>query len=439
MTSNTPVSGSTLLAALRPAAVDFAELKREFAPLLQLVRLLIGVVPNCDPYLAIWPIGFRSYNLLVPNLLNLPFSVWGLGPPATPLGLGMIAASKTAQCAYCTAHACSFTLRRSGTPDHLNGDTPGERAAVAAGEALAHIPCRFRFEMRDELLNHYSLDEAEGIALGISLMGFLNKFMDAVGVDLEESTVDEVSSLLVPTGWTPREIQAGDRPEDPLLKPMSGGQDTLGTKLALLRYVPGAIRLESGWTQGVPDSWPEVGSWLREHTGHPFPLLARLRSKRAIRAIATVLRDNLTPAEGGLDLRVKVLAGLVYALTVQNKALARETRGMAARMGHGRRKALLDGVARFAAEPFDPGESTLDATLAHLKALPGLNAQTALVLLLAKAISPSPAFVPEPLVARVARDLAPEIQIELVVWISIQQMLHRLGHYLGSNITTSAW
>ena len=40
---------------------------------------------------------------------------------------------------------------------------------------------------------------------------------------------------------------------------------------------------------------------------------------------------------------------------------------------------------------------------------------------------------------RVARDLAPEIQIELVVWISIQQMLHRLGHYLGTSITTSAW
>ena len=34
MTSDTPANGSTLLAALRPAAVDFAELNREFAPLL---------------------------------------------------------------------------------------------------------------------------------------------------------------------------------------------------------------------------------------------------------------------------------------------------------------------------------------------------------------------------------------------------------------------
>ena len=115
-------AADTLTQSLRPAAVDVSRLGREYMPLLQLVRLLIGVVPNCDSYLAIWPPGFRSYNLLIPNLLNLPFSVWGWGPPAVPLGLALYTASRTARCAYCTAHTCAFALRRGAPPTALAGN-----------------------------------------------------------------------------------------------------------------------------------------------------------------------------------------------------------------------------------------------------------------------------------------------------------------------------
>jgi hypothetical protein len=110
-----PAAPATLTESLRPAAVDVARLGQEVGSLLRLVRLLIGVVPNCDGYLAIWPPGFRTYNLLVPNCLNLPFSIWGWGPPVVPLGLALYTASWTARCAYCTAHTCAFALRR-GAP-----------------------------------------------------------------------------------------------------------------------------------------------------------------------------------------------------------------------------------------------------------------------------------------------------------------------------------
>ena len=72
MKLDTRVADATLIQSLRPAGVDFARLRPEYGPMLQIVRLLIGVVPNCDPVLAIWPTGFRTYNLIVPNLLNLP-------------------------------------------------------------------------------------------------------------------------------------------------------------------------------------------------------------------------------------------------------------------------------------------------------------------------------------------------------------------------------
>jgi alkylhydroperoxidase family enzyme len=431
MRLDTASAEDTLSRSLRPAAVDFARLSREHGPMLQIVRLLIGVVPNCDPVLAIWPTGFRTYNLLVPNLLNLPFPVWGFGPSAVTLGLALCAASRTARCAYCTAHTCSFTLRRGSTPEKLGGDlTPSEKAAVAMAEALASIPCTITADHRAELLRHYSAADAEWIALGISMMGFLNKFMDAIGIDLEAAAVEEVSPILRPTGWTPGKHRV-DRTlsADPSLRARPGGRDTLGTKLAILRYLPGAVRLDRAWTKGVPSSWPAVGAYLKDRTGHDFPLLAKVRSRRAVRAIATVLRDNLTATGSVLGLGVKALAGLVYASVVGNETLAREARVLAAHTGETIDEQTLNAVARFAAEP--PEGEDLEDAFARLESLPGLDGEAALALLLARAVSPSPAAVPSALIAWVAATLSPEAQVELVVWIAVQQMMHRLGCFLG--------
>src|SRR5262249_28597061 len=66
-------------------------------------------------YLEIWPVGFRSFGVMVPNLLNLPILLWGLAAPRHVIGLAMYAASRTAECACCSAHSCSFALRR-GAP-----------------------------------------------------------------------------------------------------------------------------------------------------------------------------------------------------------------------------------------------------------------------------------------------------------------------------------
>ncbi len=434
MSLDTVATPGTLSRSLQSSAVELSQLSGEYRPLLQLVRLVIGVVPNCDSLLAIWPTGFRSYNLLVPNLLNLPFSVWGWGPPMVPLGLALYTASWTARCSYCTAHTCSFALRRGASPATFTGSrSPAENAAVAAAEALARIPCAFTREHRNDLLRHFSSRDAEGIALGIALMGFLNKFMDAVGVDLEEAAVQEVSAALLPTGWTPGKHRvATEASADPAFQPRPSGRDTLATKLAFLRYVPAALKLERTWTRGVPSRWPAVGAYLEAQTGHSFPLLAKVSSGRAVKAIATVLRDNLIAADSALGLRVKILAGLVYASVVGNQTLAGEARELALRTTPPVAEETLQAVARFAAEPVTDSGSAIGAARSSLASLPGLDAEAALALLLAKAISPSPAMVPATLLAEVAKTLSPEGQIELVVWVSIQQMLHRLERFLDA-------
>src|SRR5215204_2045980 len=111
--------GVSLVSLLERDAVPFTELRSRYGSLLELVRKLIGVVPNCDPYLEIWPTAFRTYNVMVPNLLNLPLLVWGFGAPVTIVGLVMYVSSRTAGCPYCSAHSCSFAMRRGAPPDQL--------------------------------------------------------------------------------------------------------------------------------------------------------------------------------------------------------------------------------------------------------------------------------------------------------------------------------
>src|SRR4028119_1618229 len=131
-----------LSAMLQAEAVPFETLHSRYGSLLELVRKLLGVVPNCDPYLEIWPSAFRTYNVMVPNLLNLPLMVWGFGAPRSTLGLAMYVSSRTAGCMYCSAHSCTFALRRGATVDEGASAPHGVASLRAADAAAAARPRR---------------------------------------------------------------------------------------------------------------------------------------------------------------------------------------------------------------------------------------------------------------------------------------------------------
>jgi len=85
------VKDDVLVSLLQQDAVPMETLHKRYGSLLELVRVLIGVVPNCDKYLEIWPPAFRTYNLIVPNFLNLPFSLFGIGSaPKEMVGLATL-------------------------------------------------------------------------------------------------------------------------------------------------------------------------------------------------------------------------------------------------------------------------------------------------------------------------------------------------------------
>jgi hypothetical protein len=156
-----------------------------------------------------------------------------------------------------------------------------------------------------------------------------------------------------------------------------------------------------------------VGDFLRERTGHDFPALSRLRHRRAVRSVASMLRENLNPVSTVIGLDTKILAGVVFAEVVADEALAGDVRAMAGT--HAVTDSQMDAAARFAR-----GEG--DA------ALPDGNPKLRAALTLSRAASPSPARIDADVVAtcREGGLSAPAI-VELVCWLSVLQMLHRLS------------
>lgn len=414
----------SLAPLLHQSMVGWDVLESRYGALLRLVDTVLGVVPNCDRYLEIWPPAFRTYNIMVPNLLNLPVPVLGLGgPPAGVVGLAMYVASRIAGCPYCSAHSCSFAMRRGAAPDKVaaalvpdrTSFTRGELAAIAVARSLARVPCELTAAERAELVDVYGERNAEWVVLGAVMMGFLNKFMDSVGVELEQSVVSEVSATLGPD-WSPG--KAGT-----LLDPAAPGRpgptaDGLRTKVRLLPLMPAAIRFDRRWQRETPSRWSAVAAFLSERTGHDFAVLERLHSRRARRSIASMLQQNLHPASSIVGIELKVLVGAIFAEIVDNERLADDIRALA-------RHAGVDSQQVRDAISYARGDDAVS---------PADSRTESASLALARAASYSPARIDASTVhACDESGLSPAAVVEIITWLSVLQLLHRLTCYVTVN------
>ena len=247
--------------------------------------------------------------------------------------------------------------------------------------------------------------------MGISMMGFLNKFMDTIGVELESSTVAETRKTMG-TDWTPG--KAGRLLDGSLSSVAPPSADSLGVKLSVLKYAPAALKLDSDWQRGFPNTGPEAAKYLMERSGHDFPLLSRITHKRAIRAITTVLCENLNESTSVVGLKIKTLAGLLYTRTVENEELTNEVCKLALHFGN--LQADIDRAKSFAV--FETSEAGW------------ASEKEQVVMVMARAAAPSPAQITSDVVEQCRRaNLKPAAIVEVVTWISVLQMLHRLTSY----------
>ena len=413
----------TLAQLLRAAAADVDKLNAEYKPVVRIVRELIGVIPNCNPYLEIWPPAFRIFNVVIPNLLNLPHALMGTGAPKDLIGLTMYVASREAGCMYCTAHHCSFAIRR-GVPVEAVVDEHYDEVEAAVADvasAMAHVPAELTTELVELLNKQVEPQDVEWIVLAVALSGFLTKTMDTLGVELEHETVADVELLIGDRGWSPGKHQWLDHPPE-----TEGGEipvDDLGTVLRVLRRAPGALRLDRAWTKGVPGQLAPALMMLEDEVGYSFPILACLQHKRALRAVATAIRESLNPDTTTIGVPGKCMVMLVYAGVVGDQMLRSEAVLLSQTLAPDLDPATLAAVGAYGTSS-DPDAAPP----------PGLNSVEAAAVQLAKAASPSPVAVNEITISTAANALAPEQIVEVVSWMAVLQMLHRLYVYFDAKI-----
>ncbi|WP_299215712.1 hypothetical protein [uncultured Aquimarina sp.] len=416
----------TLQEYLKPYEVNFEKLHQEYRPMLRLVKELIGVVPNCDPILEIWPTGFRTYNLFVPNFLNLPHSLFGKKELKSMMGLAMYTSSRAAECMYCSAHCCSYALRRGLSEDAITGvRTLKEKSVVTVSKGLATVPASLKKQELIEFRSHFTQKEEDWIVFSTVLMGFLNKFMDAVGVELEPEAIHDVGELLYPTGWT-----HGKHLKDKIKSKASIIEvDNFKTFFRVIKEAPGAIKLEKNWTKEVPNTGEKASFYLQEYIGYSFPILKNIKHKRIVTSLTTILRDNLNSKTTVIGLPVKVIVGYIFAIAVENENLELESIALAKVLAPELNEDFFFTIKNIFVSSKNQSIEVLKLSLESELEEGVLSELDLIILLLAKGMASSPSAIESHLIALVEENLKPEIVVEVAVWISIQQAIHRLDRY----------
>lgn len=427
------VRDDTLIKLLLKERVPMSKIIKDYPDFAGIVTVMIGLVPKCDAYLEIWPKAMKSYNLVVPNLMNAPFAQMRLGPGlsrgAALQGLGQYIVSKSSQCAYCTAHTCSYALRRGARMEAVMDDPevelrPDEKATIAVARSLGRVPCTLTSNERTALITAVGDKVTESTVFGMLAMGYLNKVMDALGVELENKTYLETKEL-VDTDYAESKAGVMLNSDSPALKPPS--RDSLRTILSVIPRIPGALKLDAEYTKGVPNTWPEVGDHLQKRIGYSFPGLSAVSQsflgKRAVVSIATALIDNYDVNDTYCTIPVKIMAGLIFANVAQSVNLKKDFEALAVSFDLTEDQiSLARQIAdRPSTEEF-PDNSTVK------------DPKTKAYLRLARAIACTPAEVSVDIVNELERvEAEPKGIVEMANFVAVTQLLLRLDAFYPRN------
>ena len=348
------VPRESLFRIFQPHLIAMNEIaSRGYSSVFSLVQVLIGVVPTCDMVLEIWKPAFECYNIIVPNFLNLPEMLLPGYDIRELVSLSNYVSSRANMCAYCTSHCCSFAMRRGVVPEKLRdaldallkeggGDTmftPRERAVIRVSYGLGSVPSCLTKEDTDMLESTLaSPDQVEWIVASCAMFGSFNKYMDGLGIPLENDTyfetMDYMDSKFV-TSMSKNPASAGFTNTNSNNNNNVGSKN--GSKATALPVPPkddwkrllaviyhglrpgGALALDKKLLKGVPTTAEESIVFLKKLCGATFPVLANLHHTRFRRALTAVLSKNFVT--DGISLHTKVLAGIQYCEILQNKQL----------------------------------------------------------------------------------------------------------------------
>ena len=121
-----------------------------------------------------------------------------------------LASSLSSGCKYCQSHT-SHGAERAGVSvekilsilDYQNSDhfSKKEKCVLDLAFASGKVPNEAKKEHFDKLKNHFNPSQITIIVSVISLFGFLNRWNDTFGTQIENVPGDFVKNKLVPKGW----------------------------------------------------------------------------------------------------------------------------------------------------------------------------------------------------------------------------------------------
>ena len=119
--------------------------------------------------------------------------------------------SMTTGCRYCEAHAIRAAVRYGSEEDKLQNIwdyktypafTDAERAAFDLAIAASSVPNAVDDEIAENMRAHWEEGEIVEIMGVIALFGYLNRWNDSMGTQLEEPAAEDGNNLLAGHGWS---------------------------------------------------------------------------------------------------------------------------------------------------------------------------------------------------------------------------------------------
>jgi len=120
--------------------------------------------------------------------------------------------SNTAGCRYCQAHAIRAAERYGAQQDQLENIweykthpafSQAERAALDFAFAASTVPNSVNDEIADKLREYWNEGEIVEITGVIALFGYLNRWNDSMGTEMESGAIESGEKHLSAKGWTP--------------------------------------------------------------------------------------------------------------------------------------------------------------------------------------------------------------------------------------------
>lgn len=120
--------------------------------------------------------------------------------------------SNTAGCRYCQAHAIRAAERYGANFDQLENIweyktcpvfSEAERAALDLAFTASTVPNSVNDEVADKLRQHWDEGEIVEIMGVIALFGYLNRWNDSMGTEMESGAIESGEKFLQKKGWTP--------------------------------------------------------------------------------------------------------------------------------------------------------------------------------------------------------------------------------------------